>query len=57
MLKFLKSGGMFFLLAVLFMLIAVGVERPAVYICLGSVWMILGLARVAKNKRMTPFVP
>ncbi len=49
--KFIKSGGAFFVLALLFMVMAAVTERPAVYISLGALWLILALAMVAKNKQ------
>jgi len=47
--KFFDSGNAFFLLAILFILISLFAERSAVYISLGALWFILGLAVRKKN--------
>ncbi len=49
--KFFRSGGAFLSLALLFMIIAVIAEKPAVYISLGALWLILAFAMIAKNKQ------
>ncbi len=51
--KFFKSGGAFIVLALSFMIIGAIVEKPAVYIALGAVWLVLGLGMIAKNKRQS----
>jgi hypothetical protein len=51
--NFIKSGGGFLLLAILFMVVAVMVEKPAVYIGVGAMWLILGLAMAAKHKKQS----
>ncbi len=49
--NFFKSGGAFILLSILFMVIAVIAEKPAPYVSLGALWLVLGLAMAAKNKK------
>ena len=49
--KFYKSGGAFIVLAMVFMVIAVMAEKPAVYIALGAVWLVVGIGMMAKNKK------
>ncbi len=49
--KFLKAGGGFILLALVFMVIAVMAEKPAAYIGLGAVWLVVGIAMAAKQKK------
>lgn len=51
--KFFKSGGAFILLAMVFMIIGVVAEKPAVYIALGALWLVVGIGMIAKNKKQS----
>lgn len=51
--NFFKSGGAFILLAMVFMIIGVVAEKPAVYIALGAVWLVVGIGMIAKNKKQS----
>lgn len=48
---FFKSGGAFILLALAFMVIAVLAEKPAAYIGLGAVWLVVGIGMAARQKK------
>lgn len=50
---FVKSGGAFILLAMVFMIIGVIAEKPAVYIALGAVWLVVGIGMIAKNRKQS----
>ena len=49
--KFFSSGFVFIVAALLFMVVAALSERPAVYIALGAVFLILGLGVVRKSRQ------
>lgn len=49
--KFVQSGWAFFLVALVFMIIATMVESPGVYISLGFFWLLLAMVRMARNKQ------
>ncbi len=49
--KFFKSGGPFILLALVFMVIAVMAEKPAAYIALGALWLVVGIGMAAKQRK------
>ena len=50
---FIKSGGAFIVLALAFMVIGAMAEKPAVYIALGAVWLVVGIGMIAKNKKQS----
>ncbi|MEW6511047.1 MAG: hypothetical protein AB1428_08835 [Bacteroidota bacterium] len=47
--KFFRSGYAFLLVALLFLVVAAGSERPAVYIALGVVFLILAVGVRRRN--------
>lgn len=49
--RFFTSGGAFILLALVFMVIAVMAEKPAVYIGLGAMWLVVGISMAARNRK------
>ena len=50
---FIKSGGAFFVLGVVFMAIGIAAEKPAVYIALGAVWLVVGIGIAAKSRKQS----
>lgn len=51
--KIFKSGGAFIVLAMVFMIIGVMAEKPAIYIALGAVWLTIGIGMAAQHKKQS----
>jgi hypothetical protein len=52
--KFFQSGTAFLVIALLFFLTALVGDKAAVFVCLGSFWMILGIVTRAKYGKPSP---
>ncbi|MEP0821933.1 MAG: hypothetical protein HRF44_03710 [Ignavibacterium sp.] len=47
----MRSEYTFFFAALVFMIVGLFADRPAVYISLGTVFLILGMAAIRKNRQ------
>lgn len=52
--KFFQSGMAFLVISLLFFVTAAVTDKAAVFICLGSFWMIMGIVARAKYSKPSP---